>query len=52
MKYDVEMGSGAIMHIPNLIIIGLAIQKLIARGYAGTEHGGSTSLLFFPKQGK
>jgi hypothetical protein len=29
MKYAVEMGSGAMMHIPSLIKIGSGIQKWI-----------------------
>jgi hypothetical protein len=32
MKYAVEMGSGAMVHIPSLIKIGSVIQKLIGRG--------------------
>jgi hypothetical protein len=28
MKYAVEMGSGAVIHIPSFIKIGSAIQKL------------------------
>jgi hypothetical protein len=31
MKYAVEMGSGAMIHIPSLIKIGSAIQKSIER---------------------
>jgi hypothetical protein len=30
MKYAIEMGSGAMIHIPNLMKIGSGIKKLIA----------------------
>jgi hypothetical protein len=33
MKYAVEMGSGAMIHIPSFIKIGSRIQKLIGREY-------------------
>jgi hypothetical protein len=32
MKYAVEMGSSAVIYIPNFIQIGSGIQKLIAGG--------------------
>jgi hypothetical protein len=35
MKYAVEIGSGAMIHIPSFIKIGSGIQKLI-RGYTET----------------
>jgi hypothetical protein len=31
IKYDVEIGSGAMIHIPNFIKIGLGIRKLMGR---------------------
>jgi hypothetical protein len=36
MKYDVEMGSGAMIYIPSFIKIGLGIQKLVG-GYTDTQ---------------
>jgi hypothetical protein len=36
MKYAVEMGSGFMIHIPSLMKIGSAIQKLI-QGYRKTH---------------
>jgi hypothetical protein len=36
MKYTVEMGSGAMMHISSLIKIGSGIQKLIG-GFADRQ---------------
>jgi hypothetical protein len=46
MNYAVEMGSGAMIYIPNFIMISLAIQKLI-RGDTQThkQHGNRISLL-------
>jgi hypothetical protein len=29
MKYDIEMGSGAMIYVPSFIKIGSGIQKLI-----------------------
>jgi hypothetical protein len=48
MKYAVEMGSGAMMYIPDFINIGLGIQKLIG-GDSRThgQHGDCISLLSF-----
>jgi hypothetical protein len=48
MKYAVEMGSGAMIYIPNFIKIGSAIQKFI-RGETQThrQHGDLISLLLF-----
>jgi hypothetical protein len=37
MKYAVEMGSDAMIHIRSLIKIGSGIQKLIGREYTGTQ---------------
>jgi hypothetical protein len=36
MKYAVEMGSGAMIHIPSFIKIGSGIQTLIG-GYTDTQ---------------
>jgi hypothetical protein len=36
MKYAVEMGSGAMIYIPNFIKIGAGIQKLIG-GFTDTQ---------------
>jgi hypothetical protein len=36
MKYAVEMGSGAMIYIPNFIKIGSGIQKLRGRGFTET----------------
>jgi hypothetical protein len=33
MKYAIEMGSGAMIHIPSFIKIGLAILKLMGSGF-------------------
>jgi hypothetical protein len=45
MKHAVEMGSGAMIHIPSFIKIGSAIQKLI--GGIQRQHGDLISLLLF-----
>jgi hypothetical protein len=37
MKYAVEMGSGAMIYIPNFVKIGSSIQKLLGRGFTGTQ---------------
>jgi hypothetical protein len=37
MKYVVEMGSGPMMYIPSFIKTGSGIQKLMWRGYTGTQ---------------
>jgi hypothetical protein len=37
MKYAVEMGSSAMIHIPSFIKIGSGAQKLIGRGHTDTE---------------
>jgi hypothetical protein len=37
MKYAVEMGSGAMIYIPNFIKIGSGIQKLVGRIYRHTD---------------
>jgi hypothetical protein len=44
MKYAVEMGSGAMIYIPNFIKIGSAIQKLMG---GRTQHGDLINLLLF-----
>jgi hypothetical protein len=40
MNYSVQMGSGAMIYIPNLINIGSVIQKLIG-GNTDTQTGRS-----------
>jgi hypothetical protein len=46
MKYAVEMSSGAMIYIPNLIKIGSATQKLIGRDtHTRRQHGDRISLL-------
>jgi hypothetical protein len=37
MKYAVEMGSGAMIHVPSFVKIGSGIQKLIGEGYKDTQ---------------
>jgi hypothetical protein len=37
MKYAVEMGSGAMIYIPNFIKVGSGIQKLIGGIYRHTD---------------
>jgi hypothetical protein len=37
MKYAVEMGSGAMIHIPSFICIGADIQKLIEGTHRHTD---------------
>jgi hypothetical protein len=37
MKYAVEMGSGAMIYIPNFIKIGSGIQKLIGGAFTDTQ---------------
>jgi hypothetical protein len=37
MKYDAEMGSGAMIYIPSFIKIGSAIQKWIGGIYKHTD---------------
>jgi hypothetical protein len=46
MKYTVEVGSGAMICIPNYVNIGSAIQKLI-RGGIHRQHGDRISVLLF-----
>jgi hypothetical protein len=46
MKYEVEMGSGAMIYIPSFIKIGSGIQKLIARdSQTHRQHEDRISLL-------
>jgi hypothetical protein len=45
MKYAVEMGSGAIIYIPNFIKIGSGIQMLMGGGYTDTQAGGRSHKL-------
>jgi hypothetical protein len=37
MKYSVEMGSDAMMYVPNFIKIGSGVQKLIGRIHRHTD---------------
>jgi hypothetical protein len=39
MKYAVEMGSDAVIHIPTFTRIGSGIQKLFGRGNTDTQTG-------------
>jgi hypothetical protein len=45
MKYTVEMGSGAMIYIPNFIKTGSGIQKLIGWRVIHRQHGDHISLL-------
>jgi hypothetical protein len=49
MNYAVEMGSSAMIYIPNFIKIGSGIQKLLRGIYIQThrQHGDLISLLIF-----
>jgi hypothetical protein len=49
MNYAVEMGSGAVIYIPNFIKISLGIQMLLGGIHIQThrEQGDLTSLLLF-----
>jgi hypothetical protein len=47
MKYDAEMGSGAIICIPSFIKIGSAIQKLRGDIKTYRQHSDIISLLLF-----
>jgi hypothetical protein len=48
MKYAVEMGSGAIIYIPNIRKIGSVIHKLIREdSQTHRQHGNIISLLLF-----
>jgi hypothetical protein len=51
MKYAVKMGSDVMIYIPNFIMIGSAIQKLIwvwwGWGVLHRQHGDRISLLLF-----
>jgi hypothetical protein len=48
MKYTVEMGSGAMIHIPSFIKIGSGIQKFMGGGgYTDRQHGDRISLILF-----
>jgi hypothetical protein len=43
--YTVEMGSGAVIHVPNLIKIGSGVQKLIEGDTQRHTHGGQCDLI-------
>jgi hypothetical protein len=45
MKYAAEMGSGAVIKLPSLIMMGSCIQKLITG--IRRQHGGRISLFSF-----
>jgi hypothetical protein len=47
VKYSVQMGSGAMLCIPNFIKIGSAIQKLTGGGYTYRQHGDRINLTLF-----
>jgi hypothetical protein len=49
MKHAVELGSGAMLYIPNFIKIGSSIQKFMGGGDTQTHrrHGGLINVLFF-----
>jgi hypothetical protein len=46
MKYDVEMGLGAMICIPGFIKTGSGIQKLMGGGEVHRQRGDRISLLF------
>jgi hypothetical protein len=50
MKYSVEMGSGAMMHVPSFIKIGSGIQKLMEGIHR--QQGDLISLFSFLKNEK
>jgi hypothetical protein len=45
MKYTVEMGSVAMIYIPNFIKIGSGVQKIM--GEIHRKHGDLISIIFF-----
>jgi hypothetical protein len=45
MKQAVEMGSGALIQLPNFIKFVSGIRKLVKGGSTDTEDGSSTTLL-------
>jgi hypothetical protein len=47
MKYDAEMGSGAMIHIPSFIKTGSGNRKLIGGGGDHKQQGDLISLLLF-----
>jgi hypothetical protein len=50
MKHAAEMGSGAMIHIPNLLNIGSGIQKLKGGEiYGHGQHEDCISLFYFLK---
>jgi hypothetical protein len=51
MKYAVQMGSGAIIHVPSFITIGSGIQKLIGRGEGGYTDTKTAWRSYFKKVG-
>jgi hypothetical protein len=49
MKYDVQMGRGAIIYIPSFIKIGSGVQKLMRE--IRRQHGGRISVLYESRLG-
>jgi hypothetical protein len=45
MKYAVDMGSGAMIYVPNFIKTGSSIQKLIRGIHRHRQHGDLISLI-------
>jgi hypothetical protein len=45
MKYDIEMGSGAMVYIPSFIKTGSGTEKLVAGAHR--RHGDRIRLLLF-----
>jgi hypothetical protein len=52
MKYEVEMGSGAMIYIPTFIKIDSAIQKLMWGEFTDTAWRSHKPILIFPKYRK
>jgi hypothetical protein len=49
MNYAIEMGSGAMIHIPSFTNIGSGIQNVIGRIQSHREEGDRISLLYESK---
>jgi hypothetical protein len=49
MKYAVEMGSGAMLHIPSFVKIGSGIQKLIGLDTQTAWKSHKLTFIFFFK---
>jgi hypothetical protein len=51
MKYAVEIGSVAMIHLPSFIVIGSIIRKFMGEIFTDTQYGDLIGLLlFFSKQ--